>query len=129
MFFIRHTFVNVLPRLTAEPSGKVTSLSKEAASHLATGWRGGTAVNVLKTMGLDVGMESMPVGEGCTVSVVTACVDIASSVWAAEVYKALRVAAGWGVGAANWLHAKMNTSESIKKRIFLKHVICMSVSN
>ena len=63
----------------------MTSLSKEAASHLVTGWRGGTGVNVLKTMGLDVAIESVPVGEGPTVSVVTACVDIASSVWAAEV--------------------------------------------
>ena len=80
-------------------------------------------------MGLDVGMESMLVGEGCTVSVVTACVDIASSVCAAEVYNAFRVAAGWGVGAANWLHARMNTSESIKKSIFLKRVICISASN
>src|SRR5688572_29886367 len=126
---MRQIFVNGLPRLTAEPSGKVTSLSKDAASHLVMGWRGGTAVNVLKTMGLDVGMESMLVGEGCTVSVVTACVDIASRVCAAEVYSALRVAAGWGVGAMNWLHARMKTSDSIKKRIFLNRLICISDSN
>ena len=79
-------------------------------------------------MGLDVGMESSPVGEGCTVRVLTACVDIASSVCAADVYRAFSVAAGCGVGAAKRLHARMDTRATIRKVIFLKRGICINAS-
>lgn len=79
-------------------------------------------------MGLAVGIVRIPVGDGCMVNGMAACVDIASSVCAADVYRAFSVAAGCGVGAAKRLHASMDTSADIKKMIFLKRVTCISAS-
>jgi hypothetical protein len=87
IFLSLQIFVKLPPRETFEPSGYVTSLTKEAASHrlCGTGESGGTEVNVLTTMGVAVGTEreSVGVGEYCVAT--AAWVDMPSRVCAAEV--------------------------------------------
>jgi hypothetical protein len=73
------------------------------------------------------GRERVGVGENW---VATACVDIPARVCAAAVYKALRVAAGCGVAAANGpLQARIAAVRTaIGIRSFLECVLCMNAS-
>jgi hypothetical protein len=131
VFLMRQIFVKLVPRLTVEPSGKVTSVMKEAASHLDTGWMGGTDVNVSNAIGVDVnvGMESVTVGDVSCTAVIVPCVDMAPKVSAAAVYMAFNVAAGMGAFVVKGPHARMVPSARTKRRIFLKRVKDMGNSN
>jgi hypothetical protein len=109
----------------------VTSLTKAAASQRVTGIvaSGGTGVNVLTTIGVNVGpdRESVGVGESCVAT--AAWVDMPSSVCAADVYNAFRVAAGCGVDAVNWLQASVAVARArIGIRIFLVLLLSMGAS-
>jgi hypothetical protein len=69
-------------------------------------------------------MERVSVANGPAVTVETApWVDIDSRVWAAEVYRAFKVAAGWGVAAAKGPHARMVTRAMSGTRNFLRYLL------
>ncbi len=90
---------------------------------------GGTAVKVLNSKGVEVGSDRVAVGEAGEVAVIAPWVAIALKVCAAEVYKALRVAAGCGAaGAVNVLHANIMVRASKGSRIFLARVFNINVS-
>ena len=116
VFLSLQIFVKPPPRGTFEPSGYVTSLTKDAASQrlCGTGDSGGTAVYVLTTMGEAVGTERERVGVGETCVAMASCVDIPSRVCAADVYSALRVAAGCGVAPVTWLQARVAAAKTSK---------------
>ena len=85
-------------------------------------------MKVLKGVGLDARLERVLVSAGCVVSVIAACVDIAAKVCAADVYKALRVAAGWGVPGAKRPQARMDASTRTRSISFLKREVIISAS-
>ncbi len=120
-FLMRQIFVKLLPRPTTAPSGKVTSVTNAAASHFVIGWIGGTLVNVLKGVTLDVEIERVVVTAGPGVNVLAESVDMAFKVSAAEVYNAFKVSAGCGEPVENEPQAKIMPSataitENLKKR-------------
>jgi hypothetical protein len=92
------------------------------------GCSGGTTVKVWKAIGLEVGIDKVPVGDGCWVRDTTPCVDIALKVWAADVYSASSVAAGCGVAPIKVLHAKITTKANARNTGFLKIEILTSAS-
>jgi hypothetical protein len=76
-----------------------------------------------------VGIERVGETKTGAVAVETApCVDMASSVCAAEVYRAFRVAAGWGVAAANGLQARTVANTRIGTRYLLKRLVFINFS-
>jgi hypothetical protein len=89
---------------------------------------GGTFVKVLNGVELADVMDKVGVADVCAINVFAACVDMPSRVCAAEVYRAFRVAAGWGVPAARGPHARMDASARKIRANFLKRVILIIVS-
>jgi len=75
---------------------------------------------VLKGVTLEVGIESVTVTVCPGVTVFAACVDMAPSVSAAEVYSAFKVSAGCGELVENDPQARMVAKAIASKKPFLK---------
>jgi len=90
---------------------------------------GGTTVKVCRAIALEVGMESVLVGDAWTASVAAPWVDMAFNVCAADVYNASKVAAGWGVAAANGRQARIKIKIKAGKVNFIKLEFRMRASD